>query len=165
MKNKLLIIAGIIVIILSAVFAFYFCIHNTTAEKLPVHSLSDRDIQKSLGKELNEAIFVLDKYFEKYNEKNFPYICKNLIADDFFKEQNRKECNINIKTAYDIYGREQYYNLEDAYILKTKNKNRLTYYLEIPTNFQNQNDVLFNIKLIKEKTDIFKIHYINIESN
>lgn len=160
-KFNILIYAGII-IILSVLFATYFNFINKEGVKTPAHSLSDENIQKNLGKELNDAIFILDKYFEKYNEKNFPYICKKLVTEDFYKEQSLKECSLNIKTSYDIYGKEEKYNLDDAYILKNSDKNFTEYYLEIPIIFQNYDNVLFKIRLKKIKNDVFKIRYIAI---
>ena len=148
-NNKLF---RIICIIFISIFTFIlivciilFCITNVIMEK-----------------DIKYAQVSIDEFVEKYNNKDFEYICENMYSE--YSINNKGYCYDNLDEMYNSYGKEISYNLS-MFNSRVYIYNSTLFKFSIPTKYEKTEMRYTNLNIMKEKNKELKIYKIDTSEN
>ena len=115
-----------------------------------------------MEKDIKYVQITIDEFFEKYNNKNFEYICENMYSE--YSINNKGHCYYNLNEMYNSYGKEISYELS-MFKSRVYIYNGTRFKFSIPTKYEKTEKRYTNLDIMKEKDNTLKIYTIKTSSN
>ena len=106
----------------------------------------------------------LDEFFEKYNNQEMSYICKNLLPSSV----SESECMDVLTSMYNDFGKEEEYNLsllKGTYISISSSNGETKKEIKTKVSFEKGKDVNLTFKIFIDKSGNKQIYYFNYNDN
>lgn len=167
--NKKIIVSFILSILVVVVLVIALLIFKAVKY---VSSTPPEDILKSAAKKVEKMTKDwidytrpdIDEYFKRYNNKEFDYICNDLIRQD---KSDRPDCIEWMKYTMEKYGKVSSYEIYKSKIGKHIDFDMLEteYTVKVPVVYDIKGEAKTEFKLLESKFEKLKIESIEIDND